>query len=132
MREPLHRLSAVKLAQLITAGEASPETVTRSFIDAIHERERDVQSFAWFDADRAIAAAREVAGTFQDSAQHVLGRGGPELKCQSQGPDVGIQRCVQLACLQGCDGGNPVPEPGTLALLAAGLLAAALRRRPFN
>ena len=42
MREPLHRLSAVKLAQLITAGAASPETVTRSFIDAIHERERDV------------------------------------------------------------------------------------------
>lgn len=37
-----------------------------------------------------------------------------------------------LTCLQGCDGGNPVPEPGTLALLAAGLLSAALRRRPFN
>jgi len=60
MREPLHRLPAVTLAQLITAGEASPETVTRSFIDAIHERERDVQAFAWFDADRAIAAAREL------------------------------------------------------------------------
>ena len=60
MREPLHRLSAVELARLITAGEASPETVTRSFIDAIHERERDIQAFAWFDADRAIASAREL------------------------------------------------------------------------
>ena len=68
MREPLHRLSAVKLAQLITAGEASPETVTRSFIDAIHERERDVQAFAWFDADRAIASAREL---------HLVSRRGP-------------------------------------------------------
>jgi Asp-tRNA(Asn)/Glu-tRNA(Gln) amidotransferase A subunit family amidase len=68
MREPLHRLSAVKLAQLITAGEASPETVTRSFIDAIHEREREVQAFAWFDADRAIAAAREL---------HLVSRRGP-------------------------------------------------------
>jgi len=68
MREPLHRLSAVKLAQLITAGEASPETVTRSFIDAIHDRERDVQAFAWFDADRAIAAAREL---------HLVSRRGP-------------------------------------------------------
>lgn len=68
MREPLHRLSAVKLAQLITAGEASPETVTRSFIDAIHEREKEVQAFAWFDADRAIAAAREL---------HLVSRRGP-------------------------------------------------------
>lgn len=68
MREPLHRLSAVKLAQMITAGEASPESVTRSFIDAIHEREKEVQAFAWFDADRAIAAAREL---------HLVSRRGP-------------------------------------------------------
>lgn len=60
MKEPLHRLPAVRLAELIANGEAAPETVTRSFIDAIHERERDVQAFAWFDADRAIAAAREL------------------------------------------------------------------------
>ncbi len=68
MREPLNRLSAVKLAQLITAGEASPESVTRSFIDAIHEREQEVQAFAWFDADRAIASAREL---------HLVSRRGP-------------------------------------------------------
>lgn len=61
MKEPLHRLTAVQLAAVIANGEASPETVTRSFIDAIHERERDVQAFAWFDADRAVAAARELS-----------------------------------------------------------------------
>jgi amidase len=60
MKEPLHRLPAVQLATLMANGEASPETVTRSFIDAIREREREVQAFAWFDADRAIAAAREL------------------------------------------------------------------------
>lgn len=68
MREPLHRLSAVALAQMITNGEASPETVTRSFIDAIHEREKEVQAFAWFDIDRAVAAAREL---------HLVSRRGP-------------------------------------------------------
>ena len=68
MKEPLHRSSAVRLARLIASGEASPESVTRSFIDAIHERERDVQAFAWFDADRAIAAAREL---------HLVSRRGP-------------------------------------------------------
>ncbi len=58
MREPLHRASAVRLAQMIAIGEASPETVTRSFIDAIREREPEVQAFAWFDADHALACAR--------------------------------------------------------------------------
>jgi Asp-tRNA(Asn)/Glu-tRNA(Gln) amidotransferase A subunit family amidase len=65
---PLHRLSAVRLAQLIADGQASSEVVTRSFIDAIHEREAQVQAFAWFDADRAIAAAREM---------HLVSRRGP-------------------------------------------------------
>jgi Asp-tRNA(Asn)/Glu-tRNA(Gln) amidotransferase A subunit family amidase len=58
VREPLHRLPATKLAQMIAIGEASPETVTRSYIDAIREREHEVQAFAWFDADHALAAAR--------------------------------------------------------------------------
>lgn len=68
MKEPLHRLPAVRLAQMIAEGQASSEVVTRSFIDAIHERERDIQAYAWFDADRAIAAAREL---------HLVSRRGP-------------------------------------------------------
>ncbi len=68
MREPLHRLSAVALVRMIAEGQASSEVVTRSFIDAIHERERDLQAFAWFDADHAIAAAREL---------HLVQRRGP-------------------------------------------------------
>jgi Asp-tRNA(Asn)/Glu-tRNA(Gln) amidotransferase A subunit family amidase len=68
MRPPLNRLPAVRLAQMIASGEASAEVVTRSFIDAIREREHDVQAFAWFDADRAIAAAREL---------HIVSRRGP-------------------------------------------------------
>lgn len=68
MKVPLHRLPAVKLAQMIADGQASSEVVTRSFIDAIHEREHEVQAFAWFDADRAIAAAREL---------HLISRRGP-------------------------------------------------------
>jgi Asp-tRNA(Asn)/Glu-tRNA(Gln) amidotransferase A subunit family amidase len=68
MRVPLHRLGAVELARMIAEGQASAEVVTRSFIDAIHERERDVQAFAWFDADHAIAAAREL---------HLVQRRGP-------------------------------------------------------
>jgi amidase len=68
MREPLHRLSAAELARMIAEGQASSEVVTRSFIDAIHEREREIQAFSWFDADRAIASAREL---------HLVQRRGP-------------------------------------------------------
>jgi len=68
VKEPLHRLPATALAQMIAIGEASPETVTRSFIDAIREREREVQAFAWFDADRALATARIL---------HLVSRRGP-------------------------------------------------------
>jgi amidase len=53
---------------MIADGEASSEVVTRSFIDAIREREPEVQAFTWFDADRAIAAAREL---------HLVARRGP-------------------------------------------------------
>jgi amidase len=68
VKEPLNRLSAAKLAQMISIGEASPETVTRSFIDAIREREPEVQAFAWFDADQALATARML---------HLVSRRGP-------------------------------------------------------
>jgi amidase len=53
---------------MISIGEASPETVTRSFIDAIRSREHEVQAFAWFDADHALAAARML---------HLVSRRGP-------------------------------------------------------
>jgi amidase len=58
----------VKLAQMIAAGEASPESITRSYLDAIHAQEPGVQAFAWFDADHALAAAR---------ALHLVSRRGP-------------------------------------------------------
>jgi amidase len=72
VREPLNRLPAVALAQLIANGEATPETVTRSFIDAIRERDRQVQAFAWFDADHALATARMLNLVARRGALHGL------------------------------------------------------------
>jgi len=72
VREPLNRLPATALAQLIANGEATPETVTRSFIDAIRERDRQVQAFAWFDADHALATARMLNLTARRGALHGL------------------------------------------------------------
>jgi amidase len=60
VKPPLHRLRAVDLERLIATGDASVEVVTRSFIDAIHEREPQIEAFAWFDADHALAQAREL------------------------------------------------------------------------
>jgi len=60
MKIPLHRLCATRLAKMIAEGEATSEVVTRSCIDAIHARERQVQAFVWFDADRALGIAREL------------------------------------------------------------------------
>ena len=59
MRRPLNRLPATQLARMIAAHDVTCEAVTHSFIDAIHESEPEVRAFAWFDADRAIATARE-------------------------------------------------------------------------
>ena len=59
MRRPLNRLPATQLARMIAAHDVTCEAVTHSFIDAIHDGEREVRAFAWFDADRAIATARE-------------------------------------------------------------------------
>ena len=44
MREPLNRLSATRLAQMIAAGDVTSEVVTRSFIDAIHERNASIEA----------------------------------------------------------------------------------------
>jgi amidase len=60
MRIPLNRVSATELLRLIALGDASAEVVTRSFVDAIAEREAEVQAFAWFDAARALALAAEL------------------------------------------------------------------------
>jgi amidase len=59
MRRPLNRLPATQLARMIAAHDVTCEAVTHSFIDAIHDGEREVRAFAWFDADRALATARE-------------------------------------------------------------------------
>jgi len=69
MKEPLHRLPATRLAKMIAEGEVTSEVVTRSFIDAIHARERQVQAFAWFDADRALGIARELDRLQANSAR---------------------------------------------------------------
>jgi len=68
MKLPLNRLSAATLVRMIAAGECSPESVTRSFLDAIAEHEPTVQAYAWFDADGALATAR---------ALHLSARRGP-------------------------------------------------------
>lgn len=72
MQVPLYRRSAVELARMVAEGEASPETVTRSFIDAVHAREDEVQAFAWFDADHALIAARALHGAARRGALHGL------------------------------------------------------------
>jgi amidase len=72
MQVPLHRRSAVELARMIAEGEASPETVTRSFIDAMHAREAEVQAFAWFDADHALGTARALHGAARRGPLHGL------------------------------------------------------------
>jgi amidase len=60
MKTPLNRLSAARLARMIAGHEVTCEAVTHSFIDAVHERESEVRAFAWFDAARALATAREL------------------------------------------------------------------------
>jgi len=60
MRTPLNRLPAAQLARMIAAREISCEAVTHSFVDAIHEREKEVRAFAWFEPNRALAIAREL------------------------------------------------------------------------
>jgi Asp-tRNA(Asn)/Glu-tRNA(Gln) amidotransferase A subunit family amidase len=60
MKAPLNRLSATRLSRMIAGHEVTCEAVTHSFIDAIKASEPQVRAFAWFDAVRAMATAREL------------------------------------------------------------------------
>src|SRR5262245_18285085 len=60
MKTPLNRLPATQLARMIAAREVSSEAVTHSFVDAIRQQEKEIRAFAWFDAARAMATAREL------------------------------------------------------------------------
>ena len=54
-----HRLPAMTLARLIEGGELSAETVMRSCLEWIREREPVVRAWVHLDPDQALAAARE-------------------------------------------------------------------------
>ena len=53
-----HRLSAAALARLIEAGELTAETVVRSCLDRIRDRDPVVRAWAWLDPEQALDAAR--------------------------------------------------------------------------
>src|SRR3954463_15858719 len=54
-----HRLSAVVLARQIDSGELTAETIVRSCLDRIRDRDPVVRAWAWLDPAQALAAARE-------------------------------------------------------------------------
>src|SRR4030095_12511860 len=60
MKTPLNRLQATQLARMIAAREVSSEAVTHSYVDAIRQQEKEIRAFAWFDAARAMATARQL------------------------------------------------------------------------
>src|SRR3954463_51391 len=54
-----HRLSAVVLARRIEAGELTAETIVRSCLDRIRDRDPVVRAWAWLDPEQALGAARD-------------------------------------------------------------------------
>ncbi|HEX2150835.1 MAG TPA: amidase, partial [Stellaceae bacterium] len=54
-----HRLSAAALARLIEAGELTAESVVRSCLDRIRDRDPVVRAWAWLDPEQALEAARK-------------------------------------------------------------------------
>jgi Asp-tRNA(Asn)/Glu-tRNA(Gln) amidotransferase A subunit family amidase len=72
MKTPLNRLPATQLARMIAAREVSSEAVTHSYVDAIRQNEKDIRAFAWFDAGRALATARELDRVGWRGALHGL------------------------------------------------------------
>src|SRR3954452_14567206 len=53
-----HRLSAAAVARLVEAGELTAETIVRSCLDRIRDRDPVVRAWAWLDPEQALAAAR--------------------------------------------------------------------------
>jgi Asp-tRNA(Asn)/Glu-tRNA(Gln) amidotransferase A subunit family amidase len=68
-----YRLSAAAIARLIEAGELTAETVVRSCLDRIRDRDPVVRAWAWLDPEQALEAARQCD---KDSRRGVL-RGVP-------------------------------------------------------
>src|SRR5665647_1901012 len=60
MPAPLNEWTASEIAAAVNRGELTCEAVTRACLDRIAARESDVHAWAYCDADRAIAAAREL------------------------------------------------------------------------
>jgi Asp-tRNA(Asn)/Glu-tRNA(Gln) amidotransferase A subunit family amidase len=60
MPAPLNEWTASEIATAVNRGELTCEAVTRACLERIAARESDVHAWAYCDADRAIAAAREL------------------------------------------------------------------------
>ena len=60
MHAPLNEWTASEIAAAVNRGELTCEAVTRACLDRIAEREVEVRAWAYCDADKAIAAAREL------------------------------------------------------------------------
>ncbi len=54
--KPLNEWTATEIVAGIDAGTTTCEAVTRACLDRIAERERDVQAWAYVNADQAIEA----------------------------------------------------------------------------
>ena len=58
--KPLNEWTATEIVAAIGAGRTTCEAVTRACLDRIAAREKDVQAWAYVNADQAIAAARAI------------------------------------------------------------------------
>lgn len=60
MSAPLNEWTASEIASAVNAGKLTCEAVTRACLDRIAAREPEVHAWAYCDAEKAIAAAREL------------------------------------------------------------------------
>ncbi len=58
MTNALNQLSATEAAARIAAGKLKSEALVAACIERIHQREHEVQAWAHFDAELALAQAR--------------------------------------------------------------------------